>query len=631
MKILFSHSRPRKYQEEFLMDVWEAVSSGKHLLAHAPTGIGKTAAVLGPSLTWALENDGTVFFLTPKISQHQIAVNELERIAKRHKVRFRAADIIGRRYACVDPSLEGMDVDEFYEVCNKRRKNESCPYYAWARGFTPSQRKTAKLHLEKLLANYGMVTPAHKLIDMCKAFTYEGERRPLCAYEIMTQIARDSQVIIADYFHLLSPGIRESFLIKTKKTLRDSVIIIDEAHNVPERVRNHLSVSITHLLVKKAEKEVKLLGAKHLEKHLRKLAKAMEEILAKKLANQKETLVSSSDLPSWDEDLIGEFHDLGLVYLETTNRNKSACLKLAKFFSLWSEELPSYIRIAKKWKTGTGITISYKNLDPSLATQDIMDSAHSVIAMSGTLVPLEMYRDLLGFDPERTVAKIYRSPFPKKNRLNIVYTGVTTRYSKRNEEEFRRIGEKISEILEAIPGNVAVFFPSYDVLHGIRPYIATTRQVLVQRESSKPEETNELLSLFKRMKEEGALLLAVAGGSLAEGVDYPGRELVGVIVVGIPLNEYDLETKALIDYYEYKFGAGWTYGYLYPAMARAIQAAGRLIRNEDDVGVVVFMDERYKWKNYKRCFPPDLDLIFTENPAYAVREFFKRFNPKINL
>ncbi len=624
MKILFSHSRPRKYQEDFIQDVWTSISKGRHLLAHAPTGIGKTAAVLGPALTWALENDGTVFFLTPKISQHEIAVNELLRIAKRHKVKFRAADIIGRRYACVDKNLEQLDVDEFYEVCNKRRKNENCPYYAWARGFTPAQREQAKLHLEKLLSGYGIVTPAHRLVEMCKSFEYGGEKKPLCAYEVMTQIARDSQVIIADYFHLLSPGIRESFLIKTKKSLNDSVIIIDEAHNVPSRVRSHLSVSITHLLVRKAEKEIKLMGARHLEKHLRRLSKSMDEILAKKLNDQKETLLSKSDVPIWDEDTISEFHDVGVSYLEAANRTKSACIKLSKFFSLWSEELPSYIRMAKKWRSGAGVTVSYKNLDPSLATQDLIDSAHSVIAMSGTLIPLEMYRDLLGFDQERTNMKIYRSPFPKKNRLNVVYTGVTTRYSHRTDEEFRKIGKIVSDLLDVIPGNVAVFFPSYDVLRNTRDYIKTNREVLVQRESSRPEETNELIALFKRMKDKGAVLLAVAGGSLSEGIDYPGKELVGVIVVGIPLNEYDLETKALIDYYEYKFGAGWTYGYLYPAMSRAIQAAGRLIRNEDDTGVVVFMDERYKWKNYRRVFPPDLDIYITENPVYAVKEFFSR-------
>ncbi len=624
MQILFSHSRPRKYQDEFIKDVWDAVSNGKHLLAHAPTGIGKTAAVLGPALTWALENNGTVFFLTPKISQHQIAVNELERITNRYKVKFRAADIVGRRYACIDPGMEGLDVDEFYELCARRRKNESCPYYAWARGFNSSQRKQARLHMKKLLKWYGIVKPAHELVSECSSFEYGGEKRPLCAYEVMTQIAKESQVIIADYYHLLSPSIREPFLIKTGKKLDKSVIIIDEAHNVPNRVRNHLSTSITHLLVKKAEKELRVMNANHLEAHVRRLGRNLKTIMSEKLKSNKEVLLSKSDLDPWGEDLISEFHDLGIAYLEATNRNRSACIKLSKFFSLWDEDLPSYIRLAKKWKSGTGLTVSYKNLDPSLATQDLINDSHSVIAMSGTLVPLEMYRSLLGFPKTQTIEKVYKSPFPKHNRLNIVYTGVTTRYSMRTREEYEKIGKRISEIVKLVPGNIAVFFPSYDVLHGIRPYIETTRQVLVQKESSNPGETNELLSLFKRMKETGGLLLAVAGGSLAEGVDYPGKELVGVIVVGIPLKEYDLETRALIDYYEEKFGAGWTYGYLYPAMSRAIQAAGRLIRNEEDTGIVVFMDSRYKWKNYRRVFPPDLDIVFTDDPAYAINSFFSR-------
>ncbi len=618
MDLLFSHNRPRKYQDLLIDDVVEAVSNRMHLLAHAPTGIGKTAAVLGPSLTWALDHKGTVFFLTPKISQHKIAVDELKRIIQKHDVSFRGVDIIGRRYACVDGSLQGLDHEEFYEICKRRRKEENCQFYRNAKGFTKEEKSAAKLYLDKLLDDYPGVMYSSDLINMCKDFGYAGEERPLCAYEIMTDIAKKSDVIIADYFHLLSPSIRQVFLDRIKKKLSKSVIIIDEAHNVPDRVRNHLSISITHLLVSKAEKEIRVMGAKHLQKHIDRLKRAMKEILSKKLSDQKETIVMKEDLPELDNE---EFKSLGLAYLEATNRNKSACVKLSKFFSLWSEDHASYLRMAKKWKTA-GITVSYKNLDPSLATQGLFAEARSVIAMSGTLTPLEMYRDLLGFERERTMMKIYKSPFPKKNRLNLVYTGVTTRYSKRNLENFEKIGKIITDLVNVIPGNVAVFFPSYEVMHSVSSFVSTDKPRFIQRETDTPESLMEKLNKFKSLSDEGAVLFAVAGGSLSEGVDYPGRELLGVIVVGIPLNEYDLETKALIDYYEFKFGAGWTYGYLYPAMARAIQASGRLIRNPTDKGVVVFMDERYTWKNYARCFPPDLDFRVTIVPEIDVKRFF---------
>ena len=619
--MLFSHDKPRQYQDQFVKDVWRAVNKGRHLLAHAPTGIGKTAASLGPALTWALENDGTVFFLTPKISQHKIAVDELLRIHKKSERKFRAVDIIGRRYTCVDHALDALESDEFYEVCTRRRKAEACPFFANARGFSPGQRKQAKLHMDKFMEKYGIVMPSYELVQKCRSFVYGGERKPLCAYEIMTQIAQNSDVIIADYFHLLAPSIREGFLIKTKKDLSNSVIIIDEAHNVPDRVRSQLSVSVTHLLVKKAEKEMRLLHARDLFPIIRRFEKDLTEILSKKLVSEAEIVIDKSDVSVPTDDDIEQIHDVGVSYLETTNRNKSASIRLAKFLDLWKEDISSYIRIAKRWRNG-GITVSYKNLDPGMATKDLVDTAHSVIMMSGTLVPMEMYRDLLGFDKSRTDMNVYKSPFPKHNKENIVYTGVTTRYSKRGDDEFRRIGTVISKVLLEIPGNVAVFFPSYGVLEGVRHHIKTDRHTLVQSHGSGPSETGNLVQRFREMSDKGGLLLAVSGGSLSEGIDYPGRDLMGVIIVGVPLSEYNVETKALIDYYEYKFGAGMTYGYIFPAMTKAVQAAGRLIRNEDDKGVVVFLDERYAWANYKRCFLPDVDLIYSTEPWKDVKRFF---------
>ena len=137
-----------------------------------------------------------------------------------------------------------------------------------------------------------------------------------------------------------------------------------------------------------------------------------------------------------------------------------------------------------------------------------------------------------------------------------------------------------------------------------------------------PEETAALLSTFRAQRDKGAVLFAVAGGSLAEGIDYPGRDLLGVIVVGIPLAEMNMETQALIEYYEEKLGRGWYYGYIYPAISKALQAAGRCIRSEEDRGVIVFMDERYTWKNYKKAFPRDFEPIVTPDPVPYIRHFF---------
>jgi len=208
--VYFSHEKPRKHQDEMLRDVTQAIHEGKHLIAHAPTGIGKTAAALGPALTYSLRENKTVFFLTPKISQHQIAVQELRTLAKKYNLDFLAVDMVGRRYSCVDPVLGDADFDDFYEICKKRRKEERCPFYANARGFDSQQKARAKIHMERILSLYETIVEHDVLFDMCASFVSKGTPTPLCTYEVAMQIAKKSSVIICDYFHLLSPSIRDT-------------------------------------------------------------------------------------------------------------------------------------------------------------------------------------------------------------------------------------------------------------------------------------------------------------------------------------------------------------------------------------------------------------------------------------
>jgi len=237
----FSHKKPRPHQKEMVDDVYKCVSERKHLLVHAPTGIGKTAAVLSPAITYALEENKAVFFLTPKISQHKIAVEETKALAERNKLQFTGADIVGRKYTCVDPILDVADHHSFYEICARRRKNEACQYHNNAKGNTKRQKAAASLALQKVMENYGVIKTNAELTAECAEFKYGGKKNPLCAYEISLQIAKQSSVIVCDYFHVLYPHIAGNFLKNVNKKLEDSIVIVDEAQNVSERIRSILS------------------------------------------------------------------------------------------------------------------------------------------------------------------------------------------------------------------------------------------------------------------------------------------------------------------------------------------------------------------------------------------------------
>lgn len=608
----FPHKKPRRHQEQLISDAYNCFTKKNHLLAHAPTGIGKTAASLSPAVTYALEENKTVFFATPKISQHKIAVSEAQRLAENNGLSFMGVDVVGRKYSCPDPVLESTDHSSFYETCKRRRKDESCLYYNNARGNTKKQKSTASLALEKIIDSYGVIKTNEELLQDCGSLKYGGKPFPLCGYEVALQLASRSTLVICDYFHVLHPHISPGFFKTVGKKPEESIVIIDEAQNVASRVRSALSKSLTNFTLKRAVKELSLVNPE-LKK---KIASLSREV--KKLSSKKSCVLKQTDLPAWEEDEIEELKLAGLEYLEATNRLRSSCLSIHSFLEQWPIESPELLRISDYRG------IHHKCLDASVAVNPLIDNMHSVVGMSGTLLPLKMYRDLLGFAEDRTILKQYPSPFPIENRLSVVSDVVTTRYAKRTDDQFKKIAEELNKGVDAVPGNTAVFFPSYKVMREVLFYFNPNKPVFSQKERMSPSESAQLLNNFRNKKHFGAVLCAVAGGSFAEGVDYPGRDLLAVFIVGVPLSEWNLETQALVDYCEYKFGQGWNYGYLYPAMNRAIQAAGRVIRNEKDRGVVVFMDERFKWANYAKCFSGDSNIVLTRDASYCVNDFFNQ-------
>ena len=188
------------------------------------------------------------------------------------------------------------------------------------------------------------------------------------------------------------------------------------------------------------------------------------------------------------------------------------------------------------------------------------------------------------------------------------------------------IAKKSADITNTIPGNSIIFFPSYYVLEQVYDFFRdkSTKTMFIEDSELSKEQRGDLLERFKEYKDRGAILLAVAGGSFAEGVDLPGDLLKCVIVVGLPLAKPDLETQELINYYDKRFARGWDYGYTIPALIKTLQSAGRCIRSETDRGVVIFMDERYVWQNYKKCFSPDMNIRIEKNPLTLIQKFFEQ-------
>ena len=205
------------------------------------------------------------------------------------------------------------------------------------------------------------------------------------------------------------------------------------------------------------------------------------------------------------------------------------------------------------------------------------------------------------------------SPFPPEHRLVLVVPQVSTLY-RRREAEIPRVAEFLSRVLPLRRGNYLVFFPSFDFLERTRPLLDLPDfQVLAQPRQASPADLEALLAGLRG--ERGQVVLAVQGGSLSEGVDLPGEALIGCVVVGPPLPPFDLERRLVKEHFDRRFGNGEDYAYAFPAMAKAVQAAGRVIRGPEDRGLIIFLDGRFLEPAYAQCLPQDW---FRESPSEGV-------------
>ncbi len=618
---LFPYETIRPVQDKFLKNIELALKYSRNLVVHAPTGIGKSVAALAPALKKAKEGY-TVFFLTSRHMQHLIAVDTLRDIKSSHNVKFSAVDIIGKQHMCAITGINKVKSGDFSEFCRKMREEKKCEFYT-----NTKKQNSLTVRARHLISKLENKKPLHSE-ELIKEVTNE----EMCPYEIACALAKKSQVIISDYNYIFNPRIRESFFSKSAKDLEKAIVIIDEAHNLPERLRElltkNLSLNLLKLALQEAEKNNYIETAKvlnYIKDLLKKYTTNMN--IGSEMLVERELFINDIKKKYDYYSIIEEFE---MVADSIRDKERGSFIgSVGHFLDAWDNQEAGFARILsiKEGKKEPNAVLSYKCLDPSLISKEVIDNAYSVIMMSGTLTPTEMYKDITGFDADTQCIEL-NSPFPKKNRLNLIIPKTTTKFTYRNNMQFENIAEVCAEIVNEVPGNSAIFFPSYSIRDSVYTYFRNKayKTIFMEYKELTKDEKAELLERFKNSSKSGAVLLATTHGSFGEGVDLPGDYLKCVIVVGLPLSRPNLETQELIAYYDKKFGKGWDYGYVIPAFNKVLQSAGRCIRSETDKGIVVFLDERYIWPRYKKLFPSDWEMKISNNYSDEIKRFFKNNN-----
>ncbi len=606
--VLFPHDVQRPIQKELVQDIVHAIKTKTPLIVHAPTGLGKTAASLGPAVAAALEQGLTVFFLTSRHTHHELVSQTIAKIKEKFKVPLLATSVVGKKWMCAQNGASSMLDHDFREYCKNLRNHDSCDYYTNAKELSTA----GQVVIEQIKEQSPMRT--EQLVGMCAA-------QVLCPYEVSLNIAKQATVIVADYFYIFSPVVRQKFLAKIGKTLDKSIVVIDEGHNVPSRIRSLMTSQLSNFQIQRAVKEAKKY---ELDEVLHVLVDVQDalNVVSESLVSGGEALVEKAQFMKraaqtreYDEAM--SLLELGAEIVHT-HQPQSSLSGIADFLDAWMGPDEGFARIARR--NDPHVALTYQCLDPSVVIKHVVPKTHTTIVMSGTLSPAPMYRDLLGL-PAHTVVREYPSPFPSRNRLVLVVPKTTTKYTARSEKQFEEIARHCGNILSSVPGSSALFFPSYylrDIVYKhLEPVLKKT--CFLEQSGMSKEEKQSMLDRFRTYKE--AVLLGVAAGSFGEGIDLPGV-FDCIIIVGLPLDRPDLETQQLIAYYDKTLGRGWDFGYVLPAMTKTLQNAGRCIRTEKDRGVIIFLDERYVQPQYRRYFPTDWEVKITTDYVSQMRTFF---------
>ena len=564
-----------------MADIDQCLDDGQVLAAHAPTGVGKTAASLTPLLEDATSNDGTVFFVTPRHSQHEIALETIREMNDNTGSSLNAVDLLGKTHMCDAPS--GGE-------CPRKEATVG------DNGPTPRARK-------KLAQLIGQNLSAEELVEECSR---------VCPYTLTLYMLDSADLVVADYFHVFSSGIREQILSRSGDKLNDISIVVDEAHNLPSRSRDLLSSTISDRNLQRAIDEADRHAMLSQKQLLEKLQRTMSELVPgpgqneipeQKLLNQLRQVEDIDRLLEKLNDLVQE--------VESEDEEESETESVVEFIEAWRQDNPA-ARYAEADETSWKIRASC--LTPQPVTQRPLNRCRTAVLMSGTLKPQSMYKDLLGI--EDMEAAEYESTFPEENELNLAVSTVSSRYDDRDDSTYDKFAWYIQRTAEEVDGNCAAFFPSYGFAERVENRIQHDKTYIEQPGMSK-QRKQEIVDEFS--SQDNALLVAPASGSLGEGVDYPGDALRGVFIAGLPLRPPTFEAQQLVDFLDDRYGEGWNYGYTYPAINSALQAAGRCIRSSEDEGTVVYIDERYTWSQYRKLLPK---LKETRSPWTEVEEFF---------
>lgn len=569
----------RKGQRDLAVSVYRTILRKKKLFIQAPTGVGKTISTVFPAVKAVGEELGEkIFYLTAKTITRTVAEQAFETLREQN-LKFKVITLTAKEKICFCEETS----------CNP----DDCPY--------------AKGHFDRVNdAVYELLMQE----DVMSREVLESQARKhkICPFEMALDVSTWVDGVICDYNYVFDPDARLRRFF-AEGGVGGYLFLIDEAHNLVERGRQMYSAELCKedfLAVKKLVKGEAPRFAKRLEA-CNKILLAMK----KECENYKVL------------DNISHFGIQLMNVLSETDRYLEECVdkevretvldfyfQVRSFLNIYDGLDENYVVYTEYQEDGRFV-LKLFCVNPAANLQKCLDKGNSAVFFSATLLPIQYYKRLLSTEKDNYAVYI-DSSFDTKKRLLMNGVDVSTRYTMRSREMYQRYAAYIFRVVKAKMGNYLIFFPSYrfmeDVYQEFTQLLASDEEemeLVIQQQHMDEEERENFLRAFEMGREKSLIGFGILGGIFSEGIDLTNEKLIGTLIIGTGLPQVCNEREILKSYFDQKGLSGFDYAYRYPGMNKVLQAAGRVIRTEDDRGVILLLDERFQREKGEEIFPKE--------------------------
>ena len=616
LNLRFPYEDVRDGQDEMMRGVSSVIKKGRRMFAQAPTGIGKTISALYPAVrAFGKGLCDKIFYFTAKTDtarEAYFASGKLfEAGAKIKTIALSSKD----QMCCSGRAKIGGCRDSRF--CNER----DCV-------FLKRYKDKVGAAIEELLAKQNGFYSS--------VITEVALKHEICPYELSLDLSELCDIIICDYNYLFDPFVHIKRYFDKKGDFGEYVFLIDEAHNLVDRARGIYSATISK---NELEEAAELVCGFAVE-----LSPAFEKMI-NAVSNTRElcrdnihTDASGEDSGyyisrNYPEAIANEVKAFGETlekwvrynksseFYDTVNNIYSTVRKFVGILNYYDDKFMTYVELYRG-----NLTVSLNCIDPSDILDDILSLGRATVMFSATLAPLSYFCDLLGGGKKSLCVEL-ASPYEQENLCVAAVDTVSTRFEDR-EKSYKKIATCIAASVSPKAGNYIAYFPSYGYLEKVHEAFVKKYpkvKTIVQKKGMNRAEHEEFINSFKDDENKLRIGFCVLGGSFSEGVDLPGNRLIGSIIVGVGLPGFSSERNIMRDYFENRYENGFQYAYTYPGMNNVLQAAGRVIRREEDKGIVVLIDDRYAEPTYKQLFPKHWSHLVYAGDAASLAEIIKRF------